>query len=202
MPRPLRLTGVLFLAGLQLFLPLYLTAQEVPSADREPGPSAPPATQAPQGEVPGSAVPQPPPLPLGLQVEERDLQGMVDVMFYGPRVPRVHQHGGRRVTERAYYEIADDPEMARRARNHRGINIALGTATILSFFGGMVLFGAADQVDYTRVGLSAETRGRVLSLGLVAGSLAPAVVLMIRGPHAASLEYAYRTMERYNGAGE
>ena len=180
MKRSARLCALVLLAGLQLFQPpMVLRAQER------------------SDELPAF---EPPPLPLGLRVESRELDGMVDVLFYGPRVPRVHEHGGRRVSERIYYDIAGDAEMARVARNHRAINIALGTATILSFFGGMVLFGAADQVDYTRVGLAEGTRGRVLSLGLVAGSLAPAAVLMIRGPHAASLEYAYRTMERYNSA--
>lgn len=137
-------------------------------------------------------------LPLGLEVEGRPLTRPEDVLFYGPRVPRVHRHGLDQVTERQFFEIAGDEEAARRARNHRGVNIALSAVSILSFFSGLALFGAADQVDLGLFGLPPETQGRVLSISLVGGSLVPAVVTMVRGQHWAPLEYSYQTMQAHN----
>lgn len=142
-------------------------------------------------------------LPLGLEVEGRPVTRPEDVLFYGPRVPRVHRHGLERVSERQFFEIAGDEDAARRARNHRGINIALSTLSILSFFSGLALFGAADQVDLGLFGLPPETQGRVLSIGLLGGSLVPTTLTLIRGQHWAPLEYSYQTMRTYNeSAGE
>jgi hypothetical protein len=137
-------------------------------------------------------------IPLSLEVEGRAIIGEVDVEFYGPKVPRTHLHGMEVVSEQTYFEIAGDAEAARYARNHRGMNIALSTLSILSFFSGLVLFGAADEVDLGLAGLPPGTEGRVLSLGLLGGSLVPSVTVMLRGNHWASLEYSYETMRRYN----
>lgn len=139
-------------------------------------------------------------LPLGLEVEGRPVTRPEDVLFYGPRVPRVHRHGLERVSERQFFEIAGDEDAARRARNHRGINIALSAVSILSFFSGLALFGAADEVDLGLFGLPPETQGRVLSIGLLGGSLVPATLTVVRGQHWAPLEYSYQTMRAYNEA--
>jgi hypothetical protein len=137
-------------------------------------------------------------LPLGLEVEGRPLTRAEDVLFYGPRVPRVHRYGLDRVTERQFFEIAGDQDAARRARNHRGVNIALSAVSIVSFFSGLVLFGAADEVDLELFGMPPRTQGRVLSVSLVGGSLVPAVLTMIRGQHWAPLDYSYQTMQAHN----
>ena len=139
-------------------------------------------------------------LPLGLEVEGRPVTRPEDVLFYGPRVPRVHLHGLDRVSERQFFEIAGDEEAARRARNHRGVNIALSTLSILSFFSGLALFGAADQVDLGLFGLPPQTQGRVLSIALIGGSLVPTTLTMLRGNHWAPLEYSYQTMRAHNEA--
>jgi hypothetical protein len=140
-------------------------------------------------------------IPLSLEVEGRAVIGAVDVAYYGPKVPRTHLYGLETVSERRYFEIAGDAEAAQHARTHRGVNIALSTLSILSFFSGLVLFGAADEVDLGLAGLPPGTEGRVLSIGLLGGSLVPSVLVMIRGNHWASLEYSYETMRQYN-AGE
>jgi hypothetical protein len=140
-------------------------------------------------------------IPLSLEVEGQPVIGEADVEFYGPKVPRTHLHGLDPISERTYFEIAGDPEAARHARTHRSVNIALSTLSILSIFSGLVLFGAADEVDLGLAGLPPGTEGRVLSLGLLGGSVVPSVMVMIRGNHWASLEYSYETMRRYN-AGE
>ena len=143
--------------------------------------------------------PQPlPPLPLRIVVEGEEIESQAAVRFYGPRVPRSHFSGTRPISERRFFEIAGDEESARRSRNHRAINVGLSTLSILSFFSGLVLFGAADEVDFTRVGLSGDTPGRILSLSLIGGSIAPAIAVMIRGDDWANLEFSYRTMQRFN----
>lgn len=157
-----------------------------------------PAQSAPEAETPGDLVADL--LPLGLEIEGRPVTDATTVLFYGPRVPRTHLHGGRRVTEPEFFTIADDPESARRAAVHRGINIGLGALSILSFFGGLVLFGAADQVDFGLLGLPPATQGRILSIGLLGGSIVPSVAVMVRGQHWASLEYAYQSMRDHNDA--
>ncbi|MFW5827084.1 MAG: hypothetical protein ACOCU4_03285 [Alkalispirochaeta sp.] len=156
------------------------------------------------GTVPAAAQPLPEAqrrlLPLGLEVEGRPVTRPEDVLFYGPRVPRVHRHGLDPVSERHFFEIAGDEEAARRSRNHRAINITLSTLSILGFFSGLALFGAADEVDLGLFGLPPETQGRVLSIGLVGGSLVPATLAMLRGNHWAPLEYSYQTMRAHNEA--
>tara|TARA_B100000614_G_scaffold221824_1_gene209183 strand:- start:37 stop:576 length:540 start_codon:yes stop_codon:yes gene_type:complete len=136
--------------------------------------------------------------PLGLEVEGRPVTDPQTVLFYGPRVPRVHMHGTERISEREFFEIAGDGDAARNARVHRGVNIGLTTLSILSFFGGLALFGAADQVDLGLVGLPPETQGRILSLGMLGGSLVPSIAVMIRGQQWAPLEYSYQTMRTFN----
>ena len=148
---------------------------------------------------PYPVVPPPlPPLPLRIEVEGVEIESPEIVRFYGSRVPRSHFYGVRSISERRFFEIAGDEESARRSRNHRIVNAGLSTLSILSFFSGLVLFGAADDVDFARIGLPGDTPGRVLSLSLIGGSIVPASVLMIRGNHWASLEFSYRTMQRFN----
>jgi|GEM_PF-3012834 len=149
----------------------------------------------------GADTPPPlPPLPLRIEIEGVELESAAQVLFYGPRVPRRHFEGSRVVSERRFFEIAGDEESARQAHNYQLLNIGLASLSVLSFFGGLALFGAADEIDFSLVGLSGNTPGRVLSLGLVGGSIAPAIVLMIRGDDWAPLELSYDTMQRYNGA--
>lgn len=148
----------------------------------------------------GADTPPPlPPLPLRIEIEGVELESAAQVLFYGPGVPRRHFEGSRVVSERRFFEIAGEEESARQARNYRMVNIGLASLSVLSFFGGLALFGAADEIDFSLVGLSGNTPGRVLSLGLVGGSIAPAIVLMIRGDDWAPLELSYDTMRRYNG---
>lgn len=163
---------------------------------------------APSGEPVGTgsgldgdeAPPPLPPLPLRIEIEGVELESAAQVLFYGSGVPRRHFEGSRVISERRFFEIAGEEESARQARNYQFFNIGLASLSVLSFFGGLALFGAADDIDFSLVGLSGNTPGRVLSLSLIGGSLAPAIVLMIRGDDWAPLELSYDTMQRYNGA--
>ncbi len=139
-------------------------------------------------------------VPLRIEVEGRSIESQVEVDFYGNRVPRDYFVGTESVSERLFFEAAGDRESARRARNHRALSIGIGTVSMLAFFSGLVLFGAADEVDYTLVGLSPGTDGRVLSLSLVGGSLGPALVLAVRRESWAPLDHAFSTMIEYNDA--
>lgn len=161
------------------------------------------AVYAQAAGAPEVVTPVPPPLPpllLDIEVEGRPLAGSSDIFFYGPRVPRVHFHGDRRITEALFFEIAEAPEYARSARVHRGVNIGLSALSILSFFGGLVLFGAADEVDLSLVGLGPAVAGRVLSISLLAGSIVPAIGVAVRGQQWAPLELTWQTMQTYNSA--
>lgn len=145
------------------------------------------------------AVPPPlPPLPLRIVVEGVELDSAQQVLFYGPNVPRNHFEGSRSISERQFFEITGDEESARLAHNHRAVNAALSVLTMVGFFGGLALFGAADEIDFSLIGLSGDTPGRVLSLSFLGGSLVPAIAVMIRGDDWAPLEFSYDTMQRYN----
>lgn len=141
-----------------------------------------------------------PPLPLRIEIEGVDLDSAAQVLFYGPGVPRRHFEGSRVISERKFFEIAGEEDLALQARNHRIVNIGLTSLSVLSFFGGLLLFGAADEIDFSLLGLSGDTPGRVLSLSMIGGSFAPAIVVMIRRDNWAPLELSYETMQRYNGS--
>ncbi|MFW5643145.1 MAG: hypothetical protein ACOCYQ_03880 [Alkalispirochaeta sp.] len=135
---------------------------------------------------------------LYLEVEGRPLLRPEDVLFYGDRVPRSHFYGDRYIPERRFFEIAGDEDAARRSRNHRALNIGIGAIAILSFFSGLVLFSAADDVDLTDAGIDHGISDRGFSLLLLGGSLVPTAVLTARRQYWAPLEYTYQTMESYN----
>ncbi len=137
-------------------------------------------------------------LPLRIDVEGWPLESPDDVVFYGSRVPRVHYQGFQRISEREFFAIVGDSDAELRARNHRAVNTGLGVISIVAFFAGLVLFGAADDVDYGAIGMTDETNGRIISIGLTAGSLVPALAVTVRGQQSETLEYAYRSMVDYN----
>lgn len=151
-------------------------------------------TELPQFDIPG--------VPLYLEVEGRPLTTPQDVLFYGRRTPRSHFHGTRYVSERRFFEIAGDEDAARRSRNHRIVNIGIGTVAILTFFSGLALFATADDVDLAAAGISTGMTDRGFSLALIGGSLVPTVILSARRQYWAPLEYTYQTMRRYNGEEE
>ena len=144
----------------------------------------------------------PPAVPLVIEVEGLPILVEEDVHFYGPRVPRSHYEGSRPISEREFFTIVGDTEAMSRSRNHRALNIALGALSVTTFFSGLVLFGAADDVDWTMVGLPGDTPGRTLSLSLMAGSVGPAILIAVRGQQWATLEYSFRSARRHNARTE
>lgn len=150
------------------------------------GPSPPMLSTQESGELSPSVI-----FPLGLEVEGRAIADVEDVEFYPEGVPRVHRHGLARVSEREFFEIAGDTESATQARKHRSINVGLTVLSMLGLFSGLVLFGAADQVDL-------PVNGRRFSMGLVASSVAPAAAVLIRGQNWAPLTFSYDTMREHN----
>jgi len=169
---------------LAVFLIFLVLVAPVPLSAQVPG-----ETPGTDDELPGE---------LYLEVEGRPLLRPEDVLFYGDRVPRSHFYGDRYVSERRFFEIAGDDDAARRSRNHRALNLGLGAIAILSFFSGLVLFSAADDVNLTDAGIDHGTSDRGFSLVLLGGSLVPTAALMARRQYWAPLEYTYQTMESYN----
>ncbi len=171
-----------------IFLGDALQAQNAPTDDVSP------SVEDAQILVP----PPPPPLLLRIEIEGVRLETAESVLFYGEDVPRRHFEGSRLIREERFFELAGDMEASQRARTYRRVNRGLSTLAIMSFFSGLVLFSAGDDVDFTVLGFPDSMSGRFVSVSLIGGSLVPAISLVVRGDNWAPLSMSFNAMQTYN----
>lgn len=160
-------------------------------ADADPAPGADPATATatePATDAPAQ---------LALRVDGRPLTRAEDVLFFGPRAPRDHIVDGMQVREEDFFTATGDLDLADRARRHRVTNSWLLAGSIVSFFGGIVLFSATRDIPWEAIGLPEETSARGASLWMIGAALVPAITVTIRGQSAMPLEVTFQAMRAY-----